>query len=315
MKRSASISFGTGPAPPRVQLVGFGIVALITGTIAVWAGIDSWELERTGIRTTGVVVATVPAENSFYPVFEFTDTQERRHTVRARVSGNDFPVGSTVQLIYPEDRPLRARIYDRPKLYFVTIVTGILSAAFLFGMFVIVRFRSVFQGIFAARVGKLTVTRKRTDGTATHREYRSSPFLTWVSRISTVVIVLMLIGVGWTAWHGYQLASTGVEAQGTVTALAPYSGSYRLQVEFSDVGGTIHNVVLPDQTADYLVGYPITVIYPPGNPSGARLPKWAAIYGWTIYFGLLNLVFLAVRTMTRIQLREIAKRNDRRGWE
>ena len=315
MKRSASISFGTGPAPLRVQIAGFAIVALITGTIAVWTGLQSWKLDKTGIRTTGVVVETAPTENTFYPVFEFTDTMDRRHTVRARVSNSNYPVGSTVPVLYPEDRPLRAQIDSRGSLYFATIITGALCIAFLLGMFALARFRRVFQGIFASRVGKLRIARKRVDGKVTRKEYSSVPLLTWVSRISGVVILLLLVGVAWTAWNSYRFVSTAIEVEGIVVGLVLDGGSYKPQVDFASTNGTSHSVVLPDKSADYLAGHSITVLYPPGDPSSARLPKWHLLFGWTLYFGLLTLVFLAVRTMTRIQLSEITKANDRRGWE
>lgn len=307
MRKSAQVSFETGPAPLRVHLVGFAVVASILATVAVWSGFHAWDLEKHGIRTTGTVVTNERAGDASYPVFEFSDTLGRNHTVRAAVRGGDYPVGSTIPVIYPEDRPLTARIDDRTRLYILTMIAGGLSGVFLIGIAVMLKFRAVVQGMFAARLGRLRVLRRGPDGTVTQTEYSSSPLLTWVGRIFGAGAVLMVAAAVWTGWQSYEFARMGVTAQGTVVDLARLGRSHEVQVQFSDADGTSHRTVLPDRSNDYLVGDAIALVYPVGHPRDVRLRSSSVFIGWPGYFTILAFVFLLIRIVMRIQLAEIEK--------
>lgn len=307
MRKSAQVSFETGPAPPRVHLAGFAIVASILALVAVWSGFHAWDLNKHGIRTTGVVVASERAGDASYPVFEFSDTLGRDHTVRAAVSVGDYPVGSTISVIYPEDRPLKARIDDRIRLYTLTMIAGVVSGAFLIGIAVMLKLQPVVQRMFAARLGKLRVSRLGPNGKVTRKENSSSPLLTWVGRIFGAGAVLMATAAVWTGWQSYQFTRLGITAQGTVVDLARLGRIHEVQVEFSDVDGTSHRLVLPDRSNDYLVGDAIALVYPVGHPRDVRLRSLSVFIGLPGYFTILAFVFLLVRISMRIQLAEIEK--------
>ena len=305
MRKSVQVSFETGPAPLRVQIAGFAIVALILAIVAIWNGFHTRELDKHGIRTNATVVANERAGDGSYPVFRFSDTLGRDHTVRAAASVGDYPVGSTIPVIYPEARPLKARVNDRIRLYTVTIITGTLSGAFLIGIAVMIRFRAIVQGMFATSLGKLRVSRRGTDGAVTKTEYSSSPLLTWVSRIFGAGAVLMVLAAAWTGWQSYESARTGVTARGTVVGLVRLGRRHELQVHFTDADGLSHRAVLPHLSNDYLIGDAIALIYPAGDPGEVRLRSLSASIGLPAYFTILAVLFFLVRFIARVQLAEI----------
>ncbi len=307
MKKSAQVSFGTGPAPLRVQIGGFLIVASILAIVALWTGVYAWKLDNNGIRTTGMVVDSERPSEASYPVFEFADSLGRTHTVRAAVSTGDYPVGSVIPVIYAGDRPLTARIDDKARIYAATIISGILSGAFLLGAGVLFRFRAAFRGMFAKRLGKLRVSRSGPDGRRTQSEYSSSPLLTWTGRIFGAGAVLLLGAAVWAGWQSYEFARSGVKAQGVVVELTRLGRNHEVRVQFKDLENISYRAVLPDRSNHYLVGDRIPLIYPAGDPRGVRLRSSSVFLGLPGYFTLLALVFILVRTMTRIQLAEIEK--------
>lgn len=307
MKKSASVSFETGPAPPRVHIAGFAIVATVLAIVAIWSGVDAWNLDNTGIRTTGRVVEHEGSGDASYPVFEFSDALGRSHAVRAAISAGNYPVGSEIPVIYPEDRPLTARIDDRIGLYFWTVFAGILCSVFLAGMWLIVKFRANFQAIFAARVGKLRVSRRGPSGTTTHTERSSSPLLTWIGRILGAGAVLWVVAAIWAGWQGFEFMRSGVTTQGVVVELVRIGRRHQVHVQFKDVDSELHRIVLPDKSNDYLVGDSIGLIYPNRYPRDVRVRSWSVFFGWSGYFTILAFVFILTRVAIRIQLTEIEK--------
>ncbi|MDJ0750505.1 MAG: DUF3592 domain-containing protein [Woeseiaceae bacterium] len=307
MKKSAQVSFGTGPAPLRVQIAGFLIVASILATVALWTGVYAWKLDNNGIRTTGIVVESEKSGKASYPVFEFADSLGRTHTVRAAVSTSDYPVGSAVPVIYPGDRPLTARIDDKTHFYAATMITGILSGAFLLGAGLLFKFRATFRATFSKRLGKLRVSRAGPDGGKTQREYSSSPLLTWIARIFGAGAILLAGAAIWTGWQSYEFARSGVKAQGEVIKLIRLGRNHEVHVQFTDLESSSYRAVLPDRSNHYLVGDRIPLIYPTGYPRGVRLRSSSVYFSLPGYFTLLAFVFILVRTMTRIQLAEIEK--------
>ena len=307
MKKSAQLSFGTGPAPVRVQIAGFLIVASILGIVALWTGVYAWELDNRGIRTTGMVVDWEEPGEALYPVFEFVDSLGRTHTVRAAASSDDYAIGSAIPIVYPEDRPLAARIDDKTQLYAATVITGILSGAFMLGAGILSRFRATFRTEVSTRLGRLRVSRRGLDGRITHKEYSSIPLLTWVKRIFSAGAVLLVGAAVWTGWQSYEFAVSGVKAQGVVVELIRRGRNYDMQVRFKGPDNTLYRIVLPDRSNHYLDGDRIPLIYPAGHPRGVRLRSSSLFFSSPGYFTLLALVFIVVRTLARIQLAEIEK--------
>jgi hypothetical protein len=312
MRKSAQISFESGPAPLRVHLAGFAIVASILAIVAIWSGIYTWELETRGIRTTGTVVANEGGDDASYPVFEFSDTQGRVHTVSAAVGGGDHQVGSSIPVIYPKDRPLRARVDDRYHLYATTAITGGLCVVFVIGIVILLQFRTVIEGTFETKLGTLRALRSGPNGKVTWSERSSLPLLTWVRRIFGIGAMLMVAAAFWTAWQKYEFARSAETTQGTVVGLARTGRSYEVQVLFSDAGNTSYLVVLPDRSNDYLVGDAISLVYPLGQPRDVRRRSLSVYIDLPVYLMTLAVVLLLVWISTRIQLAEIgrARRSD-----
>lgn len=307
MKKSAQLSLSTGPAPIRVQIAGLSFVALILAIVAIWNGVHAFKLDKDGIRTSGIVVGSEKSSESSYPVFEFADTFGRTHTVRAAVSSGNYLVGSTIPIIYPEDRPLTARVDDKTHLYALTLITGLMSGAFFLAVGALFKFRAAFQGIFAAKLGKLRVSRSGLGGKDTQQEYSSEPLLTWISRIFGTGAVLLACAAIWAGWQSYEFVRSGVETKGLVVELVRRGRNHEVHVQFEDSQGSSYRAGLPDRSNDYLVGDRIPLIYPMGNPRGIRLQSSSVLLGWPGYFTLLAFVFVLVTTMTRIQLAEIEK--------
>lgn len=307
MRKSVQLSFATGPAPIRVHIAGFLLVALILATVAIWSGINAWNLDKNGIRTIAKVVDVERSSEASAPVFEFTDSLDRYYTVRAGASTDDYPVGSSIPVIYPEGRPLKARVDDRIGLYLLTMITGLMSSAFLLAAGVLVRLRAKFQAKVAARLGKLRISLRGPSGRTTHKEYSSVPVLTWISRIFGAGAVILVGAAIWTGWQSYESASSGVKADGVVVELNRIGGSHRVHVQFEDSQGSLYRAALPDRSNDYLVGDWIPLIYPAGSPQGVQLRSSSMFLSRPGYFALLAFIFTLVTTATRIQLAEIEK--------
>ncbi len=307
MKKSFQLSFATGPAPLRVQIAGLSLVALILATVAIWSGVFALNLYNDGIRTTAIVVDLERSGETSYPVLEFTDTLGRTRTVRADVSTGNHVVGSNIPIIYPEGRPLQARLDGKTYLYLVTVITGLMSGAFLLGVGVLLKFRAAFRTRFATKLGKLRVSSTGRGGKTSQKEYSSTPLLTWTSRIFGAGAVLLVGAVIWTGWQSFDFARSGVKAQGVVVELIRHGQSHEVQVQFKDSNGLSYRAVLPDRSNDYLDGDQIPLIYPVGDPRGVRLRSTTLFLAWPGYFALLAFVFTLITTMTRIQLTEIEK--------
>lgn len=124
MRRSAQINFQTGPAPPKVQVIGLGLVAIALAVAAFWTAVVALDLEKNRVKAVASITALEGNDNNVYPVFNFSDNQGRRHTVRASFSFGDDIVGDTLNILYPPNAPLKARIDTWFSLYFFPLLFG-----------------------------------------------------------------------------------------------------------------------------------------------------------------------------------------------
>lgn len=305
MKRSIQLSFGTGPAPPRVQIIGLSLVALITGFFAVWTGHRAYDLEQNGVRTIAKIETLAKNDDTAYPVFSFVDNRGRQHTVRAKVTSNDYSVGDTINILYRPSRPLDARIDAWWSLYFAPMLLGVLSFAFFTGAGIFVKYRAHFDSAAKARRGKLITTRVNPDGSVVQSTRSSAPLLKWTGRIFGFAAVVAFCAAGWAGWKSYELARDGVETHGVVTSITREGASYRPSFEFTDSSGETRVVASNQTSNEYLVGDELSVIYFAGDPKAARFKNTSLFIAYPAYFGSLGLLFSLIWFMTRYQLRHI----------
>jgi len=305
MKRSIKLGFETGPAPPRVQIIGLGFVALVTGFFAVWTGYRAYDLERNGVQTTGTVVALAQNDDTVYPVFSFTDNEGRRHTVRAKVTNDDYTVGDKANILYRPSKPLDARIDAWWSLYFASFLLSVLSIGFFIGTSIFVKFKAHFDSEFKARRGKLLVTRTNPDGSVVQSTRSSMPLLTWVGRIFGFAAIVAFCAAGWVGWQSYKLARDGVETRGVVTMLTRVGASHRPWFEFTDSSGETQIVESNQTSNNYLVGDELRVIYFTDDPQKARIKNNSLFISFPAYLGVLGMLFSLIGFVTRYQLRSL----------
>lgn len=301
MRLTTLFHFETGPASPRVQMIGLGLVAILLGAGAVWTAAGSHELERNGARTVATVIALEGDDENAYPVFRFADRAGRQHTVRANFAFGDHAVGDTLNVLYPVDRPLRARIHSPLSLYFLPVLLAGSSAVFLAAAGIFYRFRPFFEKDFAARRGRLVTTAVGPGGAVTRSERSSAPLLKGVVLIFGIASAGFFGATAWAGWQSYALAHDGVATQGTVVRLVRVGASHRVWFEFTDSRGEKQAREATQSSNDHLVGDTIHIRYFPGMPDSARLDKPATYLGLPAYFLLLGALCLLIAVVTRSQ--------------
>lgn len=310
MRRSIQFSFETGPAPPGVQMIGLGLVAFVTGLFALWTGFRAYDLEHSGVQTTGTVVALEQSDDVVYPVFSFTDSNGREHTARAKVSNDDYAVGDELRVLYRPGKPLDARLDAWWSLYFAPVLLCILSMAFLIGAAVFAKFKPQLEAGIKARGGRLVTTRVNPDGSVVSSTRSSVPLLTWTSRIFGFAAVVAVGAAGWGSWNSYEFARDGVETRGIVTGLVRVGASHRPSFQFTDSMGETRLVESSQTSNDYLVGDALRIIYLPDDPQTARIKSATVFFSLPAYFGALGLLFALIALVTRMQLRSITTNSD-----
>lgn len=301
-KRSLSLSFATGPASPRAQVIGLSLVAIILMLLAGWTGFHSFDLDRNGIRTVGIVIEFEHSKESRYPVFSFADAQGRRHAVRAQSTTDEYAIGDSLSVLYPATRPLDAGIDTPRQLYFIPVLLGGLSIVFFAGASLAYRFKNLLTAIFTARRGQLTITKRSSDGSITQSTRSSLPLLKWTARV-VGTLGLFFFGVAiWFGWNNYELAREGVKTQGTVTKLVRSGRNHRPWFEFIDGAGETRLVKSINATNEFLVGDQLPIIYPPNDPHAARIIGQSTYLSMPGYFGFLGTLFLLVTVFVRSHL-------------
>ena len=305
MKRSIQFQFESGPAPPKIHILGLSFVAIVTGIFALWTGYRAYDLQHHSAQTTGTVIELERSDEKIYPLFEFTDDEGRVHTVRANMSDDRFAVGESVDVVFRPDKPLAARINNWRSLYFFPTLLGILSIAFTIGTALFIRFRGFVENASKARSGELVMTRTRADGTVEQTVRSSVPLLTWIHRLFAAAALLAFAATGWAGWQSLNLAHVGIETSGVITELQRVGAKHRPTFQFTDASGVERVINSGNKTNDYLVGDSVPVIYYADKPEEAKIKKLSLFLSWPAYFGWLGFLFSWIWYATGYQLKAI----------
>lgn len=300
MKRSVQIGFETGPAPPKVQIMLLGSVAIAWAIASIWMALVSFDLEKNGARAVGIVTALEGNDKDVYPVFNFDDRQGRRQSVRASFSFGEYIVGDRLNVLYPPDAPLKARIDTRLSLYFLPMLLGSLSVVFFAAAGLFFRYRGFFENDFAARRGKILTTTISPDGSATHSIRSSESLLKGICLVFGLASVVFFGAALWAGWQSLELARHGVTSPATVTKLVRTGGSHRLWFEFTD-SDVSYTVQAKQSSNDYLVGDEVQIRYFQTDPHTARIDRPTLYISLPAYFAGLGLLFLMITVVVRHQ--------------
>ncbi len=142
---SRTVSYGTKPLPPKPTAVALAVVGLLLLAVAGWLVSSTFELERNGVHTEGVVVQLALSGSSHYPVFKFKDLKGRELTVRSSVSSKDYFVGDPIPILYNPASPLDARVNEPLMLYLPPGIFGLIGILFLFGTFMLWKMLPMFE--------------------------------------------------------------------------------------------------------------------------------------------------------------------------
>ena len=305
MKRSVQTSFQTGPAPPKVQMIGLGLVAIVLSGASIWTALLAVDLERNGVQAVAQITALEGKANDVYPVFDFSDVQGRQHSVRAAFSFGDYAIGDTLAILYPADAPLKARVNTWVSLYFLPTIFGVMSVLFFAAAAVFFRFRPFFEAHSAKHRGKMVTETVRPDGSVIRTLRSSEPLLKGVGVAFGLASLVFFSAALWACWHSIEMARLGAETPGTVTKLVRTGNSHRLWFEFTDSDGASHTQEATQSSNDYLVGDAVQIRYFPTDPRSARIDRPAMYLMLPAYFGGLGSLCILITIVVRHQRRLI----------
>ena len=115
-----------------------------------------------------------------------------------------------------------------------------------------------------------------------------------IGAVSAIVALLLFM-------RTRRFLGDAVTVQGLVTGLVESSGGeggtvWRPVVEFTTVEGqsVTFTDLVGNQPPKYTPGATVQVMYPPGNPQGARIPSWFRLWFLPAFSGLFAVIFLGV---------------------
>ncbi|MEL7446060.1 MAG: DUF3592 domain-containing protein [Pseudomonadota bacterium] len=116
------------------------------------------------------------------------------------------------------------------------------------------------------------------------------------------VFGLLFAGIGfWLYSQDQELAETGLRANGTVIELDRYTDGdgdtmYRPLIEFRDADGTIQQVQskVSSSSPSFARGEQVSVIYDPGDPSGAIIDTFMQRFFLPLIFGGMGVFFAVI---------------------
>ena len=132
MRLSLEFSWGSRPLGQPWHSMALAAVAMLLSTISAYNYLSTNSLLKNSAEAHGIVAGFDRSRGSYRPVVVYLDKHGREYSHTSPVGSGKprFLVGDRVTVIHAPDDPSNAKILDFWSLWFGTIITAILGAAF-----------------------------------------------------------------------------------------------------------------------------------------------------------------------------------------